>query len=263
MNTVFVTLCDEAYFYKARQTVKDLRTRGCWYGDVVLITVDFTPPAEFLDEYAVRTVSFPRLDVSHYVEKIKQKRFTVPTNDGRELTKLTQWEKLHAFEPYFKKWERMVWVDAGLRILNHVKHLLALPWKGKFVAPDDCAGKDYRFGIAVELEHWPDALTAVQEKYGVRFDSRYFINCVWIHDTNLPVTVEDFLPLLEYPIWRHNEMGVMNAVLNFKHGLWVPFPDRAADGKFLFRWSDLDYGILSHWSEFCVIKYGVGIKFDI
>ena len=262
MSTVFVTLCDPGYFSRAKQTIKDLRSRGNWAGDIVLIGVDCAPPPEFLTEFRVETVSFPRFDVSSYVDKMRQKPLSVPTNDGREIHKTTQWEKLHVFEPYFKRWERVVWVDAGLRILEDVKYFLELPWRGKFLCPDDCKGKDYRFEIALEMKNWPDAIKAIQEKYHVKLDGRYFLNCIWIHDTALPVDVSEFLELLAYPIWRHNEMGVMNAVLNFKRGVWVPFPDCASNGKYLFDWSELNIGGGIQWDRFCALKYPVTIKFE-
>jgi hypothetical protein len=269
MSTAFVTLANPPYFIRAKQTIKDLRTRGKWLGPVVLISVECDVPEDFVAEYNVTVVSFPRFDVTEYVAKMREKPLTVPTHDRRETEKTVQWEKLHVFEPYFKKWERIVWLDAGLRVLDSVAPLLSLDWRGRFLAPDDTVGKTDRFSVAVELVNWPEALTAVQTKYGVRLDDRYFLNCIWVHDTSLPVTMGDFLECLAYPIWRHNEMGVMNAVLHFKHGCWVPFPATApvggveAGGKFLFDWCELNRGPHAKWDEYIFLKYPVTIKFDV
>jgi hypothetical protein len=260
-STAFVTLCDAGYLRKAHQTIKDLRTRGQWKGDIVLIAVDFAPPADFLMSYNVQVVSFPRFDLSSYVATLRTRPFSRPTDDGREYTKLTQWEKLHVFDPFFKRWDRIIWVDAGLRVLDSVEHVLAVPWRGRIVAPDDTAGKSHRFSAAVELTQWPEALREVQDRYNVRLEDRYFLNCFWIMDTALPVEVADFLALLEYPIWRHNEMGVMNALLHFKHGLWSTLPSATTHGKMLFAWSDVDFR--KHWDKFVLIKYPVSIKFDV
>ena len=41
MTTVFVLLCNEVYFERAKRTIKDVRTVGNWKGDVVLMTVDY------------------------------------------------------------------------------------------------------------------------------------------------------------------------------------------------------------------------------
>jgi hypothetical protein len=261
MSTVFVTLCDEGYFWRARQTIKDLRTRGAWGGDIVLICVDFMPDHAYLTSNKVTAVTFPRFDLSAYVEKIRAAPFTVPTNDGRETKKLAQWEKLHAFAPFFDAWERVVWVDAGHRVLDDVKYILTVDWRGKFVCPDDTYGKDHRFNAALEMTKQPAAIAELQTKYDVDLNGRYFLNCFWIYDTSLGLRPHDFLPLLTYPVWRHNEMGVMNALINFKRKLWTPLDSHASNGKILFAWSDYDYR--KNWDSFVLIKYPVSIKFDI
>lgn len=261
MSTVFVTLCDSSYFTRARQTIKDLRTRGGWNGDIVLITVDFQPDNDYLSLNNIRTVSFPRFDVTAYVEKIRAAPFSVPTNDGRELKKLAQWEKLHAFDPYFNTWERVIWVDAGLRILDDVKYILEVDWRGRFVCPDDTYEKSHRFNAALEMVKHPAVLVELQTKYNIALDGSYFLNCFWIYDTSIGIKVDEFLPLLEYPVWRHNEMGVMNTLIHFKKRLWEPLRLTASNGKILFAWSDLDYR--KNWNQFVLIKYPVSIKFDV
>ena len=267
MATVFVTLCNAAQFHRARQTVKDLRTRGAWDGDVVLVAVDFTPPAEFLTEFRVEAVSFPCFDVSAYVAKIREKPFSHPTDDGRELTKTVQWEKLHLFEPWFgERWERVVYLDAGLRVLASVEALLALPWRGRFLAPDDTQGKTHRFDVALEMKNWPAAIERLQTHHGVVLSSRYFLNCMWVYDTSLRIPLSQFLEMLEFPVWKHNEMGAMNVVLHFKHHLWYALPPMVESGpltgKYLFDWCELNRSRSAHWSEYCFLKYPVTIGFD-
>jgi hypothetical protein len=256
-STVFVTLCDAPYFHKAHQTIKDLRIHGAWTGPIVLIVVDFAPPPDFLEKYAVTTVSFPRLDLAAYLDKIRAKPFSVPTNDGRELKKTTQWEKLHAFNPYFQQWARQIWVDAGMRILEDVRFLLEVRWEGTFTAPSET----YNFELALETRNWPHELFEAQGKFDFNFNDKFFINCFWIYDTRLRLKTEDFLDCLNYPIWRHNEMGAMNAIIAFKARCWTPLPLHATNGKYLYAWSEFDYKL--NWNRFCVIKYPVGIRFDV
>ena len=261
MSTVFVTLCDPPYLYRVVQTVKDLRGRGGWKGDIVLIAVDFEPDTSFLETYNVKTVSFPRFDLTAYLDRIKEKRFSCPTNDGRELTKTTQWEKLHAFEPYFSQWDRVVFIDAGLRVLNSIAPLLDLEWKERFLSPDDTYRKSYRFSIALELENWPTDLESAIDEFSVDLDGTYFLNCIWVYDTSLAIGVSEFLECLKYPIWRHNEMGAMNAVLHFQHKLWSPFPIHAATGKYLFEWSESN-NPGTKWEDYHLLKYPSTIGFD-
>ena len=63
-STVFVVVTDEAYayLYKAKRTVQDLRTRGMWLGDIVMINVRVTPiNTIFLDFYNVWEKKFPQI----------------------------------------------------------------------------------------------------------------------------------------------------------------------------------------------------------
>jgi hypothetical protein len=257
MTTVFVTLCDAPYFQKAHQTIKDIRIRGKWTGDLVLIAVDFVPDPAIVEKYKVSVVSFPRINLTAYLEKIRAKPFSVPTDDGRELKKTTQWEKFHAFDPYFNAWERVVWVDAGMRVLDDVQALLDVPWAGAFTAPKEW----YPFGKALELKNWPTELCEAQEKYKINLDGLFFINCFWIYDTRLNIQKSELLECLAFPIWRHNEMGAMNAVINYKRGLWNLLPDSVPGSKQLYAWSDINHK--KDWHHFVVIKYPVSIKFDV
>ena len=65
MKTVVVTLTDQAYFHKAKRTILDIRSRGEWTGDLVLITVGFDAPPNFLDYYRIIGKRVEHLDTSH------------------------------------------------------------------------------------------------------------------------------------------------------------------------------------------------------
>ena len=53
MKTVVVTITDAGYYHKAKRTIIDVRSRGKWTGDLVLITVGFDPNRNFCDFYNV------------------------------------------------------------------------------------------------------------------------------------------------------------------------------------------------------------------
>jgi hypothetical protein len=139
-STVFVLVSDATYFNKAKRTIVDLRSKGNWQGDIVLITIDFNLHANFKDFYNITEVTFPLIDKSILLAKIGENGFS-DTTDKREINKLNQWEKLHVFDDYFMKWSRVVYLDAGLRVLDEVSYLLQLDYKNKILAPKD--GKLY------------------------------------------------------------------------------------------------------------------------
>ena len=52
MSTVFTLVTDKQYFFRAKRTITDLRSRGKWYGPIVVILIDFEiVNTNFLDFY--------------------------------------------------------------------------------------------------------------------------------------------------------------------------------------------------------------------
>jgi len=259
MSTAVITLCDAAYFEKAKTTLLDLRSRGRWSGPLVLIAVDFVPDPVFVKEQAIQVVSFPRISLEHLLAAYKQNPLSVATHDGREFKKTTQWEKIHVFDPFFKQWERVLYVDAGLRILDSLDPFLALDWKGKLLAQDDTWNDSTKqFRGQLEMINQPERLKAYTQAYGPEvLNQKFFLNCMWIHDTALPITKEELIEVMnKYPIWRTNEMGVMNTVFTFKYKVWSPFPLTTPSGKYLFDWCEHNRPG-THWSQYHALKYPV------
>lgn len=258
MSTVCVTLCDEPYFHKAIQTIRDIRTVGQWTGDLVLITVGFTLSEELSKKYSIQTVSFPLIPTEKLRAHYQSNPLSTPTCDGREYKKCTQWEKLHVFDVYFKQWERVLFVDAGLRILDGIDFFLSLEWKGRFLAPDDTWNdENKRFRCQVETINTPHILESLVSIYGDLLDQKYFLNCMFLFDTSLlsNTSKEEMISIMDtYPLWRTNEMGVMNVFFTFHLKVWTPFPSYAKNGKYLFDWCEYNR-INTKWYEYCALKY--------
>ena len=261
MATAIVTLCDQPYFDKAKQTINDLRTRGHWQGTIVLIAVDFEPEQTFTTMYEVQVMHFPRMNLQKLLDSYIKNPLSIQTHDHREFKKTTQWEKLHVFDECFKQWTRIMFVDAGLRILDSVENFLCLDWKGKFLALDDTWKDPFKkFSGQLELVNQPNILEQYIESFGrSSLDEKYFLNCLWIYDTNLLdiIKKEELIETMDkYPIWRTNEMGVMNTIITFKHRLWTPLPLIANNGKYLFDWCEYNRPG-TRWEQYCALKYPV------
>jgi len=262
-DTAFVLVTDLLYFNKAKRTIIDLRSKGKWFNDIVLITLDFSLNKNFKEFYNIIEVKFENIDKSILLNKIGQNGFS--NSDKREINKLNQWEKLHVFDDYFMKWKRIVFLDAGLRILDDVKHLLELDFKGKILAPKDgLFNKKQTFDCQLSYDNL-DIIEMVKKDFGeVIFNEIYFLNCIWIYDTNI-LRLCDKKQLIDamniYTLCRTNEMGIMNLLLHFKYNLWEPFPFKINSGKILFDWSELN-NPNTNWSDYCYIKYPVTISFD-
>lgn len=267
-KVVFVSLTDELYFPKLRQTIKDLRepTRGNWKGNVVVICIHFSLPEDFKNEYNVCDVSFDEIEKTEMLSRIKVK---FENGDGREFDKLNQWEKMHVFDEYFFAWDKVIFVDAGLRIFDSVQHLLDLDCNGVFLAPNDAGysnkpDKIFRAQISHRNHDLIDKLT---QEFGIGIlESQYFLNCIWVFDTKILNTVkkDELIEYMnKYPMCITNEMAIMNMVIHFKHKLWRELPHFSSgpNPKFLFDWCEYN-NPGTNWTNYCYLKYPVTIQFD-
>ena len=264
-DTVFVLITDQNYFNKAKRTIIDLRTKGNWNKDIVLITIDFNLNPNFKDFYNIIEVKFNCIDKSTLLRKIGETGFN-DTTDKREIHKLNQWEKFHVFDDYFLKWDRVVYLDAGLRVLEDVKYILEIDYKNKLLAPKD--GKlydDREFKCQLSNDN-PELIDLFKNEYGEKaLTSNYMLNCMWIYDTSI-LNLCDKNQLIEamnkYTFCKTNEMGIMNILFNFKYSLWERFPVKTSNGKILFDWCELNQDYPTTWRDYCFIKYPVSIGFD-
>jgi hypothetical protein len=270
METVVVTLTDLGYFHKAKRTLIDVRSRGKWTGDLVLITVGFDAPKNFLDFYNIIGRRVEHINTDNLIQQYKICPIN-PTCDSREYIKLTQWDKFYVFDDWFSQWKKVLYLDAGLRVLDDVRYLTNLPCEDIIMAPDDAPSYDAqkRFGGIIETtRNFPVVNELFKEYSREIINERYFLNCIWMYDTSLlkKVSFSDLESAMnKYPICRCNEMTIMNLLFTFKHKVWRPFPDFIENPrKRLFGWTehDRDYGPYTTWRDFCFIKYPFTINFD-
>ena len=64
--------------------------------------------------------------------------------------------------------------------------------------------------------------------------------------------------MVEYPICRCNEMGIMNLFFTVHHKCWEAFPQRCVvnnSEKYLFGWNEANYKERPTWEQFVFMKY--------
>lgn len=275
MNTVFVLVTDELYLSKAKKTIIDLRAAGQWDGDIVLINLDIPVlNSTFLDFYRITEKRFPPIKEKNELLNLLGHAPFPDTIDGREINKKNQWEKLHVMDPFFKKWERVVFLDAGLRVLCDVHDtILEIDCKGKFMAPDDGGNfhpttpnphKLFESQISSRSHELIQILERDFPKIN-HLKETYFLNCMWVYDTailDICTKTEMVDGMLKYPVCRTNEMALMNLFLHYKYGLWEKFPKYASNKKILFDWCETNNPNPSNWRDYCFLKYPASIKFE-
>jgi hypothetical protein len=263
-DTVFALVTDAAYFAKAKRTIIDLRSKGNWRGPIALITIDFNLNANFADFYDILEVKFDTIDKTQILQLIGPNGFS--NSDKRELNKLNQWEKLHIFDDFFAQWQRVIYLDAGMRVLDDVKYLLEVEYKDSIVAHQDgeiLPHLEFRTQISHDNQELVAKLCA---EYGSDIlQSNHMLNCMWIYDTDI-LKICNKSQMIEamnkWPLCKTNEMTIMNLLLHFKYKLWKKIPQKASNGKNLFDWSEVITSNNVTWRDYCLIKYPVTIKFD-
>ena len=264
--TVFVLITDLTYFNKAIVTITDLRTIGKWNNNIVLITIDFDLDDNYKNKYNIIETTFPLINKTILLEKIGPNGFS--NSDKREIHKLYQWEKLHVFDNYFFKWNRVVFLDAGLRVLDDIKYLLELDYKNKLLAPNDASPNfkpDQIFKYQLSYDNI-ETVELVKNDFGNEiFEKYHMLNCIWIYDTSI-LNICNKIQLIEamnkYTLCKTNEMGIMNLLFHFKYNLWKEFPLKASNGKYLFEWCELNHSFHTTWRDYCFIKYPISIRLD-
>lgn len=265
-DTVVVTLCDRGYFGKARRTIEEVRGAGAWKGDVVLIVVDWQPQgdeAAWLEGQRVTVHPVSHIKTDALLEAYK--RFPIKSpSDKRDTEKLYQWDKLRVFSESFKRWKKVVFLDAGMRVFDTVEPLLDIPCDGCILASDDSDPYDNgnRFRCQLDLEANPGARDALFAEFSVAIlEERYFLNCMFVFDTSRigdgpnQISFARFEEYMnKYPITLCNEMTIMNLVFTFGLRCWKPFPQRVGS-KYLFTWSEANYREGPKWDQFHFVKY--------
>jgi hypothetical protein len=262
-STTFVLVTDQTYCNKAIVTINDLRTVGNWHGDIVIITIDFDLEEAYKSHQNFIEKKFPSIDKTHLLKEIGPDGFF--NSDKREVNKLNQWEKLHVFDDYFLQWERVVFLDAGLRVLDDVKYVLELAYHNSILAPNDASpnfksNQIFKYQLSYDNE---EKIELIKKDFGNEiFDSYHMLNCMWVYDTSILkiCNKEELIDAMnKYTVCKTNEMGIMNLLFHFKYKLWKEFPSKASNGKYLFEWCELNHNFYTTWRDYCFIKYSVTI----
>lgn len=263
-NTAFVTLTDRGYFPRARKTIRDLRTYGQWNGTVVLIVVDFMPTLEEVTGLGPNFVCLPVEHIDHKdLWEIWKQHPIRHQFDNSQYKKFYQWDKFYTFHPFFKTWERIIFIDAGARVCRSVEPLLNLDYKGKLLAPDDSDPYDNgnRLAVQFDFDTNPNATKHFYNRFGIDcLKEHYFLDCFFIFDTELIYGMDTFETLkrwmVEFPISCRNDMGIINLYFHIHKRVWTPLTQCLSDGSgYYFGWNESNYRERPSSDRFIVMKY--------
>lgn len=202
---VFVS--NRAYLPKFQNTYRQLRENGKYVGDVVLIIGDDLTEDE-IKEPGIMIAKFPEIKFSADFYKI----LTKVNTDGRNITKLFQWHKVHLFDIFFKKWEYVFYIDCGMKIFNDITPMINTRQENTLLAHSD-SYPTYKHRLINQFDLTIQPFSnKLLNKYGKRLLLDYFQTGIMLYDTKIieENTVKDLINLAEeFPITKTNEQAIM------------------------------------------------------
>jgi hypothetical protein len=217
MRITLSLFCNYPYINKCYNTLNDIRTRGEYTGDIV-----FFYDQEFEDnssteldiiknKYNCILKKFPIIDLSIPIKvSDKDTYLKYPTR-----ARIFQYFKLNTFQTFFKQWDRVLYMDCGIRIYHNIQNILDLDCSNKLIAHQNAYPKfedwdtlEFQFELRNEI----DISNELKTNYNLNIRN-YFISSLLYFDTSIieEHTFSNLVDLMnKYPISMANDQGILN-----------------------------------------------------
>ena len=246
-------MCNNAenYINHTIRTINELRTIGEYYNDIVLIydnelvnMLENEISNLFKDELTKLNVIlqfFPTIDRTSFTEMFKNNPFT--KGDKREITKTFQYHKFYVFHEYFKNWDKIFYIDAGMHILKPIKKILDIECDNNLLAHSD-SYPYYKNKLDCQFEQiaFPDVYNDLKKNFNLKID--FFQSTILLFNSSIinSNTLNDLIELSnKYFISSTNEQGIMNLLFNCKLGIWKQIQLRDDNTFFYDFWERPNY----------------------
>lgn len=255
-NHVVVLIFTEKYMRLAIVTLRELRLRANYSGDIVVLTTSGEQEEwlklglacnnrSYLEKYMiqeeqknpglcagglrwnVQVVGMPPFNLTA-LSAFHNSRPKFKKGDGRYRTKTFQWFKMRVFEPYFRKWDRVLYMDAGFHVRGSLDELWRLDTQQSLVAPLDDPRLVWKLIGQIEEKCCPDIIRDLRSVVPDLNIDYFQTGALLFSTTDLidPTgqTVRELETLMNrWPIMVTNEQALMNIYFNAMLDRWVPF----------------------------------------
>ena len=249
-----------AYVDKVIQTIREIRHIGKWEDDIVVLPDKESSSnlERYCQELNFQIKLFEPIDLSRILQSIREHPFAT-TIDNRELTKTFQWHKLHIFDVFFKQWDMVFYVDAGMKIMNDLSVFTKIfceyqnTGRPVFLAHSD-AYPSFEWKLHVQFEKVSNPI--LYEKLASEFNLNcdYFQSGMIMFESALITerTKQELLDLANmYPISKTNEQGIMNLYFTCIQNIWKALPVKYGDLFTYDYWNREGYTL----HDYCMTKY--------
>jgi hypothetical protein len=236
------------YISRAFNTIMNARKIGEWKDDIVLLVSSVLFNSEEVKETAnmmnVILREVPNRNFDTILDVWKKHRHSSDEDLNYVLPRGFMYNKFHVFNIFFKKWEYVFYIDAGMHI-HYSMERFKIACK-----PSNCI---YAHSDAYPMFEWKlkrqfcmDLFDTMEEEkelvdsYNLNVD--YFQGTMFIFDTNIikPTTVDRLFYLSEkYPVTMRMDQGILNLYFTCERKLWKQIPIKDSIG-FLYDFRERD-----------------------
>jgi len=222
------------YLKRCVRTILELRLFGGYRGDIVVIVGDDlkkyvelleTIPLQLLIKY------FPDIERSGQISQIMGRA----GSSGTEITKGFQYHKLYLFHVWLKNWDRVLYIDSGMRIFNKIQPILDLKTDESLIAHSDSFPEHITSLISqFNVEGFPNTESFVLKVGAIYQD--YFQTGVLLYDTKIidESTFNQLNQFLdEFPNSKTNDQGIVN-LWALQKRIWRRLPTEKIGKHYLY-----------------------------
>lgn len=169
-----VLLTDEKYYDRFQETYKMLRNEGRYSGEVCLVVAGSLTKERVREKYTteeLELVQFPEIKVDEIEYSYAYSRDKL---NG-------QIQKFYLFDPYFKRWQYILYIDCGMKIHQDISPILELRKRDKLVALSN-AYPNYVWTLEGQFPGIRDNQN-IKRKFDLSGD--YFQTTMMLYDTNI------------------------------------------------------------------------------
>lgn len=239
-STVVAVVANYKYLRKYfNNFISQLRINGNYSEDVLIITSYFTPtfliPMIRRDK-KVKVVRYKNINFSTKTI-LSLKNLDTGSQPNRYKTKKFQWNKIHLFDIFLKKWDFVFYLDLNMQIHHDINSILNLKPKNVLFARSDSYPENKR-----TLASQFDKKHKIYEKLSKKFNldtTKYFQTGILYFDTKIvnSKTKKEIIELVEkYPLSTTNEQGIMNLYFKFQLGVYEELPLKIEGKTSYFYW---------------------------
>jgi len=216
--TVLIT--NDAFFERLLQTLSSLLSYT-YTGDICIVIGDDLVNSDKLNHPLLKANN---ITIKHFPDIIfsdvfNEKFNSIPREDLWRHKKF-QYHKLNLFNTFFKRWDFIFYIDAGMKIYSSIMPIINARKEGKFLAHSD-AYPDYNYNLDIQFIREDPMFNDLSRKYNFNID--FPQTTIMLYDTSI-IDDKTFINLVnlaeECKISKTNDQGIIALYYTNIEPLW-------------------------------------------